>query len=156
MDFPIIEDFDDTLIPEGIHFYVEAVTYRITHKARLRTWIKKMVAAEKKEFLGISYILCSDEYLYQINMEHLQHDDYTDVITFPYSEERVEGEIYISIERITENAQTLGISTENELHRVLIHGALHLCGYTDKTPEDKEVMTAKENFYLAKLTLPTT
>ena len=99
---------------------------------------------------NICYIFMSDDELLQINQEHLQHDDYTDIITFPYSEERVEGDIFISIERIKENATQFGVSFENELHRVLIHGVLHLIGYLDKTPEAKKIMTEKENYYLAK------
>jgi probable rRNA maturation factor len=153
LDFPEIEDFEDELTPEGVNYFAEDVDFKMLHKQTIATWIEKAVKNENKVFHGISYIFCSDEYLHKINMEHLEHDDYTDVITFPYSEKRVEGDIFISIERIAENAVNQGVTTENELHRVMIHGAMHLCGYTDKTPEDKELMTAKENFYLAKLTI---
>jgi rRNA maturation RNase YbeY len=152
VDFPIIEELGAEMTPPGINFFAEDIDIKLEHKASISTWIKKMVAHENKVFHGISYIFCSDEYLHKINVEHLAHDDYTDVITFPYSEKQVEGDIFVSIERIKENATNLNIAWETELHRVLIHGALHLCGYTDKTPEDKELMTAKENFYLARLT----
>jgi rRNA maturation RNase YbeY len=152
VDFPIIEELGAEMTPPGINFFAEDIDIKLEHKQTISTWIKKMVMHENKIFHGISYIFCSDEYLHKINVEHLDHDDYTDVITFPYSEKQIEGDIFISIERIKENATNLNIAWETELHRVLIHGALHLCGYTDKTPEDKELMTAKENFYLARLT----
>jgi probable rRNA maturation factor len=153
LDFPIIEDFDDELTPEGIHCFSEDIVFKLQNKQTISTWIKKMVANEGKTFHGISYIFCSDNYLHKMNLEYLDHDDLTDVITFSNSENRIEGDIFISIDRIKENAENQGVAMENELHRVMIHGALHLCGYADKDPEDKELMTAKENFYLAKLTI---
>jgi probable rRNA maturation factor len=152
LDFPDIAALNEEMSPKGVHFFAEDVDITLENKATLKTWIKKMATQEGKPFHGISYIFCSDEYLHKINVEHLAHDDYTDVITFPYATDKVQGDIFISTERVAENALLHQVTFENELHRILIHGALHLCGYTDKTPEDKELMTAKENFYLAKLT----
>lgn len=149
MDFPEIDDHDEN----GIDFYNEEIDFEITDQEKIADWILRTATDEGKQFKHCSFIFCSDEYLHNINVAYLQHDDYTDVITFPYSEDPIEGDIYISVERLRENAQTLGIAFEDELHRVIIHGTLHLCGYTDKTPEDKLQMTEKENFYLGKLRL---
>ncbi len=103
---------------------------------------------ESKKLVTLTYIFCSDEYLLQINQQYLQHDYYTDVITFPYSNTEIEGDIFISIDRIRDNAQSLNIPEKTELHRVMVHGLLHLIGYDDKTPELKKLMQEKENFYL--------
>jgi rRNA maturation RNase YbeY len=97
-------------------------------------------------------VLCSDEYLYQINLEYLQHDTYTDVITFPYSDtpDLVEGDIFVSVERVTDNAAQLRVHPTDELHRVMVHGLLHLLGYDDKTPESKIAMTQREDYHLSR------
>ncbi len=103
---------------------------------------------------GIAIILCSDEYLLDINKKFLSHDYYTDIITFDYTEgKRISGELYISIDRVKENAKQLGVSFPNELHRVMIHGVLHLCGYKDKTRKDREMMRTKEDQKLKMLKL---
>ena len=98
----------------------------------------------------VTFIFCDDEYLHKINLEHLDHDDYTDVITFPYSEKTFEGDVFISIERVRENATNVGATFTHELCRVMVHGLLHLAGHTDKTTELRAAMTAKEDFYLGK------
>lgn len=100
----------------------------------------------------LNYIFCSDEYLLEINKKYLNHDTLTDVITFPFSEEGkpVYGEVYLSVERIKENAKTFKVEYQNELLRVMIHGALHLCGYTDKTKLSKLQMHKRENYYLSQ------
>ncbi len=99
----------------------------------------------------MTYIFCSDEYLLQINREHLKHDFYTDIITFDLSEtgRQTIGEIYISIDRVREDAGYLGVTIKEELHRVIFHGALHLCGYKDKTPKHARQMRAAEDRCLA-------
>jgi rRNA maturation RNase YbeY len=104
---------------------------------------------EGKKILELSYVFCSDEYLLQINQEYLNHDTLTDIVTFDNSEDpkKIEGDIFISIDRIKENGEKLG-TLETELERVMVHGLLHLLGYKDKKKEDKEVMTAKEDFYI--------
>jgi len=100
----------------------------------------------------LNYIFCSDTYLHKINLEYLKHDTLTDIITFDYSEKKqISGDIFISIDRIKENAPKFNQSTDIELNRVLIHGVLHLLGYKDKTPKEKETMRAKEDFYLTLL-----
>lgn len=116
-------------------------------------WISSIVSKHQFELSSLSYIFCDDEQLYKINLEHLNHDTYTDIITFDYSDEAstLEGDIYISLDRIKDNAIELGKSFDEELHRVLIHGVLHLLGYNDKTVAEKEVMREKENTCLSLL-----
>ena len=99
----------------------------------------------------LSYVFCGDEYLLSINKQYLSHDDYTDIITFDLgdAEDQLTGEIYISTERVTENAAKFGVEYLNELHRVIFHGALHLCGFTDKTSKDKQHMRVQEDLCIA-------
>ena len=130
-------------------FHSEDILFVLKKKPAIISWLSYSVKNETKIVGEISYIFCSDEYLYDINLKHLKHDTLTDIITFDYCEEKiVNGDIYISIDRIKENAKLFNNSIENELHRVMIHGVMHLCGYKDKTPEDQNVMSAKEDFYL--------
>ncbi len=133
-----------------INFFEEEVSYKLKNKAAVRQWITETIQAEGYKLKELTYIFCSDEYLLQINQQYLDHDTYTDIITFDNSETEklIVGDIFISIERIRENAAKFNITETNELHRVLIHGALHLLGYTDKSPADKKNMTLKEDFYL--------
>ncbi len=113
-------------------------------------WLQEVINRESCRLHGISYIFCSDEYLHRLNVHFLQHDTYTDIITFPYSAPpAVEGDIYISIDRVKENAGSFGTEFDTELHRVMVHGVLHLCGYGDKTDEEEVNMRQKENEYLA-------
>ena len=100
----------------------------------------------------MSFVFCSDEYLLEINKQYLNHDTYTDIVTFDSSEDEdvIAGDIFISVDRIRENASKFGVSERDEMHRVIIHGVLHLCGFMDKEKEEKDLMTAKENEYLAK------
>ena len=126
-------------VEENFHFSLEKET-------TVKNWIKKILKQEGKTAGNISYLFCSDDYLLKINRQFLQHDFYTDIITFDYSEKaKIEGEIFISIDRVKENAKTFKQPFERELMRTIIHGVLHLCGYTDKKPADKKRMTAKEN-----------
>ena len=101
---------------------------------------------------SLSYIFCADEYLLQVNRDFLKHDYYTDIISFDLSKDNklVDGEIYISIDRVRDNATELGLSFSEELHRVIFHGALHLCGFKDKLPKDIKLMRSKEDHYLSK------
>lgn len=111
--------------------------------------VKEIVSRETlKQVDYINYIFCSDDYLLNINQEYLQHDYYTDIITFDYSESIISSDIFISIDRISENARKNSVTLQSELQRVIIHGALHLVGYKDKTQAEKIVMTQKEDFYL--------
>jgi len=134
----------------AINFFEEDITYKLKHKTALRQWITETIQAEGFKLKELTYIFCSDSYLLQINQQYLNHDTYTDIITFDNSEieKTIIGDIFISIERIRENALKFNISEADELHRVIIHGALHLLGYKDKTPVTKQKMTQKEDFYL--------
>src|SRR5471030_1971918 len=136
----------------AIHFFGEGITYKLKHKTALRQWITQTIQAEGFKLKELTYIFCSDSYLLQINQQYLNHDTYTDIITFDSSdiEKVIVGDIFISIERIRENAAKFKITETDELHRVIIHGALHLLGYKDKTPVTKQKMTLKEDFYLNK------
>ena len=118
----------------------------------LKQWITTIVENNKKEVGEISYIFCSDEQLLEINKEFLNHDYYTDIITFDYSEaDIVSGDLFISIDRIKDNAKTLDVSYQEELHRVIIHGILHLLGFKDKTDEESQNMRLLENECLSDL-----
>jgi probable rRNA maturation factor len=136
----------------SINFFEEDITYKLKHKTALRQWISQTIQAEGFKLKELTYIFCSDSYLLQINQQYLNHDTYTDIITFDNSdiEKVIVGDIFISIERIRENAAKFNITETDELHRVIIHGALHLLGYKDKTPATKQKMTQKEDFYLNK------
>lgn len=127
--------------------------YKIKEKRNINSWIKLCIAEEGKKINTISFNLCSDEYILQLNNEALQHDYYTDIITFELNEknEPIEGDIYISIDRVKDNAKTLNIPFITELQRVLIHGVLHLCGYKDKSTKEEKQMREKENYYLNKI-----
>lgn len=115
-----------------------------------KEWLKNVIREEQKYVGDIVYIFTEDEYLHSINLDFLNHDTLTDIITFDTSEDAriISGEIYISVERVADNARTLRKDFQDELSRVLVHGVLHLIGYGDKTPEEKTEMTAKEDYYL--------
>ena len=134
----------------AIQFFEEDISYKLKNKTAVRQWINETVLAEGFKLKELNYIFCSDDYLLQINQQYLDHDTYTDIITFDNSEKDkvIVGDIFISIERIRENALKFSITETNELHRVIIHGALHLLGYKDKSTADKQKMTFKEDFYL--------
>ncbi|MET3977926.1 putative rRNA maturation factor [Mucilaginibacter sp. UYP25] len=136
----------------AITFHEEDIKYKLKNKTAVRKWITNTIVAEGHKLSELTYIFCSDNYLLKINQEYLDHDTYTDIITFDNSEEDgiIVGDIFISIERIKENAAKFGVTAEQELHRVIIHGTLHLLGYPDKTPAAKKKMTQKEDFYLDK------
>lgn len=135
----------------NIYFFSEDTDYKPKRKTALRTWIRETVRMEGYRAGEINLVLCSDAYLLAINKQYLHHDTYTDIVTFDSSEsaEVIAGDIFISIDRVRENATKFGVSEADELHRVIIHGILHLCGYGDKKKEDKALMTEKEDFYLS-------
>ena len=135
-------------ISSPIQFFTEDIDFDLQQSEQIIHWIKSVVIDENWQLTTINFIFCSDAYLYKMNMDYLQHDTLTDVITFYYSTETIEGDIFISIDRVKDNAKDLNISFSDELHRVMIHGTLHLLGYGDKTPEEQQEMTTKENFYL--------
>lgn len=112
-------------------------------------WLKEVSSIEGRELGDINIICCSDEHLLTINKEYLNHDYYTDIITFDYSDSDICGDLFISVDRVDDNANELGVSFNTEFNRVVVHGVLHLLGYKDKTEEDREVMTCAENKYLS-------
>jgi rRNA maturation RNase YbeY len=130
---------------EKIIFNVEEIDFELQNTEGVTKWIEQVIALEKKRLGGISYIFCSDDYLHKLNVQYLDHDTLTDILTFPYNRSPIEGDIFISIDRVKDNAQDLNIAFENELHRVIIHGVLHLCGYLDETDEEEEMMRKKED-----------
>lgn len=134
-----------------INFFCEDVDFELTHKETIQSWITHTITNENYSISELNYIFCSDEYLHKINIDYLDHDYYTDIITFDNSDEEgtVEGDIFVSIERVRDNAQDQGIPFELELRRVIIHGVLHLVGYNDKTTSEQQAMREKENAYLS-------
>jgi len=149
MDFP---NFDES-IEDLIQYHTEAIEFDLPNSDQLTTWIKATISAEKKELKLLNFIFCDDHYLHKINVDYLDHDTLTDVITFPYTEvdEPIQGDIYISLDRIKENAHKFEVTFLKELNRVMIHGVLHLCGYGDKSKKEEKIMREKENFYLKEL-----
>lgn len=136
----------------AIHFFSEDISFVLKKKTQLRTWIKDTVISEGKKLKELNFIFCSDNYLLEINQQYLKHNTYTDIITFDSSDtaNEITGDIFISVERVKENALKYSVTEVDELHRILIHGTLHLIGYKDKTKAHKLLMTEKEELYLAK------
>lgn len=137
----------------SINFFTEDTNYSLKNKRKLKDWIASAITAEGYTLQELNFILCSDAYLLRMNQDYLQHDTYTDVITFDNSDalKTIVGDIFISVERVQENAKEIKVSTMDELCRVMIHGTLHLLGYKDKTKAAKISMTAKEDHYLSVL-----
>ena len=135
-----------------IHFFSEDISYAVKQKSLIRDWISNTILDEGHKLKELNFILCSDNYLLTINQNYLKHNTYTDIITFDNSEVhgQIAGDIYISIDRVRENALRFEVNEGNELHRVMIHGTLHLLGYLDKKKEEKGLMTEKEDYYLSK------
>ncbi|MEX0636026.1 MAG: rRNA maturation RNase YbeY [Ferruginibacter sp.] len=134
-----------------IHFSFQKAI-RLPNRIALKKFIQKLFDQEKIEVQTINYIFCSDEYLLRLNIEHLNHNYFTDIITFDLSASKKApkiGEVYISVDTVCQNAQRFFTTNQNELHRVIFHGALHLCGYKDKTPKEKILMKNKEEKYLS-------
>ena len=125
--------------------------FRIKNKIKIKKWILKSIEAEKKNVNFISFNFCSDGFILELNNNALKHNYYTDIITFELNNknENIEGDIYISVDRVKENAKILKESFTDELHRVIIHGVLHLCGYKDKSSKESKKMREKENYYLS-------
>lgn len=135
----------------NINFFTENISYRLQHKTKIRQLLKLLAEEEGKNIGEINYIFCSDDYLLNINKEYLKADYLTDVITFDYCEKNIiSGDIYISIERVKENSKLYYQLFFQETLRIIIHGALHLCGYKDKKPSEEKTMRKKEDYYLKK------
>ncbi len=134
-----------------IQYISEGVTPPALQKQRTNRWIKETAAEYGKKAGDVAYIFCSDERILEVNKQYLQHDYYTDIITFDYSEGQIiSGDIFISVDTVKTNAEEYGVSFEQELNRILIHGILHLCGQDDKTPELRLEMTRKENLAIER------
>jgi len=140
----------DSLVANKVSFFYLYPQLSLDHRQLLKNFISKIFIAEKKKMTQVVFIFCSDDYLLKINQHYLKHDFYTDIITFDLSAKpgKIEGEIYISVERIKDNAKAYGISTTQELRRVMFHGILHLCGYKDKVQSQIDKMRAREDYYL--------
>lgn len=130
----------------AIHFFSEEIQFTLKEKLHRKRWLKKIATNEGFKIKELNYVFCSDEYLYQINRDYLKHETYTDIITFDNSEKKdeIEGDIFVSIDRVRENAKTHTQEVETEMNRVLAHGMLHLMGYKDKTQEEIALMRLKE------------
>ena len=133
-----------------INFFNEDIDFKLKGKNNFKAWLKKVAETEGFRINDLNYIFCSDQYLHKINLEYLEHDTYTDIITFDNSEDEttIEGDIFVSIERINDNSNTLKTPLEEEIKRVIVHGLLHLCGYNDHTVEDKDKMRHLESKYI--------
>ena len=132
-----------------ISFHNQSIAFTLKHKLKLKQWVTLITEKEKHRVGTINYVFCNDDELLEINLKHLNHNTLTDIITFDYAEGNViHSDIFISIERVKENAAKFKVTFEDELHRVLIHGILHLCGYKDKSKLDAELMRKRENWAL--------
>lgn len=137
----------------AIQFFAEDVDFNLPNQEIVSNWIAEIIHTQNHTLSEINYIFCSDDYLLEINKEHLDHDYYTDIITFDNSDEEgiIESDIFISIDRVRENATNQNTSFNEELNRVMIHGVLHLLGFGDKTEDEKKVMREKEDACLSLL-----
>ena len=134
-----------------INFNYET-NFALSNEDVVAAWIAESIKSEEHSVEEINYIFCDDDYLHKLNVEFLNHDTLTDIISFDYSVGKIiQGDIFISVERVKENASDFEVPFLEELHRVIIHGVLHYCGYKDKTPKDSLLMREKENFYLKRL-----
>ena len=137
-----------------ISYQTEGVKMPAIKRRDVSAWIKKVAAAHGKKVGEVAYIFCDDEKILEVNREYLQHDYYTDIITFDYTEgEIISGDLFISLDTVLSNSVQLGVSYEQELYRVIIHGILHLCGINDKGEGEREIMEREENEALALLGL---
>lgn len=135
-----------------VHFFSNDIRANLRNIKKLKLFIESIFKNEGIGLNSINYIFCSDQYLLKINREYLNHNFYTDIITFDLSESpgRVDADVFISIDRVRDNAKKIGVTLKSEIHRVIFHGTLHLCGYRDKTNDDIRVMRVKEDMYLLK------
>jgi rRNA maturation RNase YbeY len=134
------------MLLSGIRFFTDDITYSLRHRSEVRRWLQRVAKQHHHKIADLNYIFVSDKRILDINRQFLDHDTYTDIITFPGSNggNRLSGEIYISVDRVRENAKEFGSSLTDELHRVMAHGLLHLCGFKDKTPREQRLMRGQE------------
>ena len=133
-----------------VYFFFDKVKFNLRNRGEIKKTVERIFKMEGRKLERINYIFCTDKRLLEINRQFLKHDYYTDIITFDLSEpgSPTNAEVYISLDRVRENAQKMNVSITNELRRVIFHGALHLCGYGDKTKAERERMRGREDFYL--------
>ena len=132
-----------------VSYFFENTDFKLKNKTKIKNWLRFVAESEIFTLGNISVIFCSDNYILDINQRFLQHDYFTDIITFDYSEGRkISGDLFISVDSVKENSVEYGTEFEDELNRVIVHGILHLIGYDDHTEEDVKVMREKENYYL--------
>ena len=135
-----------------ISYQTDGVKMPAIKRRETTAWIKKVAASHGRKVGDIAYVFCNDEKILEVNRQYLQHDYYTDIITFDYDEDDViSGDLFISLDTVRTNAEQVGATYEEELHRVIIHGILHLCGINDKGPGEREIMEENENKALAML-----
>ena len=136
----------------AVSYYAEDIKMPSLKRRETTKWIREVAALHQMKVGDVAYIFCSDEKILEVNKEYLQHDYYTDIITFDYTEDGViNGDVFISLDTVKSNAEEFGVTFDQELHRIITHGILHLCGIDDKGPGERENMTAKENEALALL-----
>jgi len=135
----------------NVCFFFQNIKFGLANRTKLKKFIRSIFKKEGKKLESLNYIFCTDQDVLEINRRFLKHDFFTDIITFDLSEtDAVQAEIYISIDRVRENARLLRVSFRSEIHRVIFHGVLHLCGYNDKNKADKKKIREKENHYFNK------
>ena len=135
-----------------VHFHNEEVSFSFNNKREVSLWLKSVVSSFQKELGVINVIFCNDQYLLKVNQTYLNHDYFTDIITFNYNENNlISGDLFISIDRVKENAVNQIMEFNVEIHRVIVHGVLHLCGLNDQSKQEKEIMRGRENLFLQKL-----
>lgn len=136
----------------SINYYVENIAFHLKNRRIISGWIKEIIKRENKLTGNISFIFCNDEYLYDLNKRYLNHNTLTDIITFDYTTDNIiSGDVYISLERVNENAVSFANDRNRELYRVMAHGILHLAGFSDHSESEKLAMTAKEDECLSVL-----
>ena len=135
----------------NILFFAEEVDLPTIDQIKVSTWIQETIKNEEAKYESINIVFCSDEFLLRLNKQHLDHDYFTDIITFQYEKTPIEGELFISVDRVRENAVEREIPLFTELYRVIIHGVLHMIGYGDKTDEEQNIIRSKEDHYLTQI-----
>ena len=152
LEFILTEHNPPEVDKQLIFFHSEEIQFSLEKEVEISDWIKKVIILENNTLGVINYVFCSDKYLLKLNQDYLNHDNYTDVITFNYvADSVISGDIFISVDRVTDNASQNQITLTTELHRVMIHGVLHLIGYNDKTTEEAQEIRDKEDYYLTLL-----
>jgi len=135
----------------AVNFFAEGVSFKPKQTLKIKAWLKDVAAKEGYQIGTLNYVFCNDEYILETNQQYLQHDYYTDIITFDYTErKKISGDLVVSIDTVKSNAEMLGVDENQELCRVIVHGVLHLCGYKDKEKAEELIMRDKENYYLSK------